>query len=265
MQQNKQQQGLEEMAMKQFKLKKLIAALQAGAMTTLVCISLPAYASDTELYKAPRSSETTIMFMMDVSGSMNDDNRLSNLKSGMIKLLQGDTNLEPLPDKLVVGLSEFSGGGNTSSGTGRIKIEARPLGEETALNGYRAIYQTVQTFTQSATRINTESTSRTENNKTRTQKGIRVCDDWSNRRQECDDWDSPYPTSENLDGWSVSTSPTDSWSSTNSGAWSLRGAETPTSDLSPKECIEWNINEDSSISSGTTVNCKTWVVTQKKN
>lgn len=264
MRQNKQQQGLEEMAMKQFKLKKLIAALQAGAMTTLVCISLPAYASDTELYKAPRSSETTIMFMMDVSGSMNDDNRLSNLKSGMIKLLQGDTNLEPLPDKLVVGLSEFSGGGNTSSGTGRIKIEARPLGEETALNGYRAIYQTVQTFTQSATRINTESTSRTENNKTRTQKGIRVCDDWSNRRQECDDWDSPYPTSENLDGWSVSTSPTDSWSSTNSGAWSLRGAETPTSDLSPKECIEWNINEDSSISSGTTVNCKTWVVTQKK-
>ena len=56
--------------MKQFKLKKLIAALQAGAMTTLVCISLPAYASDTELYKAPRSSETTIMFMIDVSGSM---------------------------------------------------------------------------------------------------------------------------------------------------------------------------------------------------
>ena len=64
MRQNKRQQGLEEMAMKQFKLKKLIAALQAGAMTTLVCISLPAYASDTELYKAPRSSETTIMFIM---------------------------------------------------------------------------------------------------------------------------------------------------------------------------------------------------------
>jgi len=73
MRQNKQQQGLEEMAMKQFKLKKLIAALQAGTMTTLVCISLPVYASDIELYKAPRSSETTIMFMLDVSGSMNPD------------------------------------------------------------------------------------------------------------------------------------------------------------------------------------------------
>lgn len=142
MRQNKQQQGLEEMAMKQFKLKKLIAALQAGAMTTLVCISLPAYASDTELYKAPRSSETTIMFMMDVSGSMNDDNRLSNLKSGMIKLLQGDTNLEPLPDKLVVGLSEFSGGGNTSSGTGRIKIEARPLGSSSEL-GIKQVYRII--------------------------------------------------------------------------------------------------------------------------
>ncbi|MEG2272845.1 MAG: PilC/PilY family type IV pilus protein [Acinetobacter sp.] len=135
--------------MKQFKLKKLIAALQAGAMTTLVCASLPSHASDTELYKAPQSSQTTLMFMLDVSGSMNDydgvgSSRLDRLKDGMTKLLQGDANTEALPDRLVTGLATFD------RYTGRIKLEAKPLGDETLILN-APVYREVQPKTGTAT------------------------------------------------------------------------------------------------------------------
>jgi type IV pilus assembly protein PilY1 len=56
--------------MKNMKLKKLVVACQAAAMTALTCSSVSTQASDTELYKAPQTSETTLMFMLDLSGSM---------------------------------------------------------------------------------------------------------------------------------------------------------------------------------------------------
>lgn len=241
MRQNKQQQGLEEMAMKQFKLKKLIAALQAGAMTTLVCISLPVYASDIELYKAPRSSETTIMFMLDVSGSMNPDsntyreNRIQSLKNGMTKLLQGDieSGVEPLPDKLVVGLSEF-GGTN-----GRIKLEARALGDATAL-GIKQIYKVVTPTTYTGSRTQTQELSR---QRLQTRTSTRTYSFW-------DGWSAWSAWS----GWSA----WGSWSN-----WSGGGV----SDGSPsvtkvrgtsvvQECVEWK----NPISA---TNCSTWVNSSK--
>lgn len=248
------------------KYKKWVVTIQSAIMTSLICSALPSHASDIELYKGPQTTQTTLMFMMDVSGSMStkDDGtttRLEHLKNGMKALLQGTASTEPLPDRLVVGLSEFSSI-NATGKLGRIKLEARPLGEETLLSGYRAIYQTTQTFTQSVSRINTESTSSTEN-KTRTQNGIRECGDWSNRRG-CQEWNTPNSTSGDLQGWSASTNPTNSWSTTGNGAWSLTGTSSSTSSVSPKECIEWNTDETSIISSGTTVNCKTWEVTTKK-
>lgn len=248
------------------KYKKLVVAIQSAMMTSLICSALPSHASDIELYKGPQATQTTLMFMMDVSGSMStkDDGtttRLQHLKNGMKALLQGTSNTEPLPDRLVVGLSEFSSI-NATGKLARIKLEARALGEEIALSGYRAIYQTTQTFTQPVRRVNTESTNSTEN-KTRTQNGIRECDDWSNRRG-CKGWDKPYSTSGNLEGWSASTNPTNSWSTIDNGTWSLTGTASPASGISPKECIEWNIDETSIISSGTAVNCKTWEVTTKK-
>lgn len=238
MRQNKQQQGLEEMAMKQFKLKKLIAALQAGAMTTLVCISLPVYASDIELYKAPRSSETTIMFMLDVSGSMNPDsntyreNRIQSLKNGMTKLLQGDieSGVEPLPDKLVVGLSEF-GGTN-----GRIKLEARALGDATAL-GIKQIYKVVTPTTYTGSRTQTQELSR-QRLQTRTST-YSFWDGWS-------DWS----------GWS-------GWSGW--GEWSEEAVSNGSPSVTKvrgtsvvQECVEWENPTNAS-----NINCSTWVDSSK--
>lgn len=129
-------------------------ACQSGVVTTLVCLSLPSasFASDTELYKAPQTSETTIMFMLDVSGSMGDSNsydgttqtRLQRLKSGLLKLLQGDANegVERLPDNLSTGLSDFAGT------TGRIRLEALPLNTTVTLNGNRQIYRQIEQLNQ---------------------------------------------------------------------------------------------------------------------
>jgi type IV pilus assembly protein PilY1 len=245
------------MAMKQFKLKKLIAALQAGTMTTLVCISLPVYASDIELYKAPRSSETTIMFMLDVSGSMNPDsntyreNRIQSLKNGMTKLLQGDieSGVEPLPDKLVVGLSEFGGA------SGRVKLEARALGEKTDLPGSRPLFQTQQTFTQSVQRSVDQKRTWSATPQTRKQNGT--------RKYECFlfiicDWGSVSNWGPTNGGWLptvINNSIGGSWVDQPKGNWTLIGSPQETSEVSnPQECITWN---DSGSS------CTKWETTLK--
>lgn len=243
MRQNKQQQGLEEMAMKQFKLKKLIAALQAGAMTTLVCISLPAYASDTELYKAPRSSETTIMFMIDVSGSMVEKDggtvkRIDSVKNGMIKLLQGNVaeGIEPLPDKLVAGLAEFSSP-NANGPFGRIKIEALPLGKQVAL-GNKQIYKVVTSTTYTGSRTQTQELSR-QRLQTRTRTRTYSWAGWS-------DWSG-------WSGWS-------GWSN-----WSEGGVSNGSPSVTKvrgtsvvQECVEWENPTNAS-----NINCSTWVDSSK--
>src|SRR5690606_8123056 len=44
----------------------------AAAITSLVCVSIPAFAADLEIYVPGNSSQgaTTIMFLLDISGSM---------------------------------------------------------------------------------------------------------------------------------------------------------------------------------------------------
>lgn len=231
------------------KYKKIVVAIQTAFITSLVCSALPSYASDTELYKAPQSSVTTIMFMMDVSGSMDGENRLTNLKSGMTKLLQGDASqgIEPLPDKLVVGLSDFSSP-NTNGPFGRIRLEARALGETSTLPGNRPIFQTTQTFTQPASRTITE-TKTSNTTQTRKQNGTRRCLNswWLGCLQwgTVNNWD---PSDDS--GWSPSPNTnTGTWSA-NSPDWSLSGNPTATSGITnPKECITWN---------ETNYNCTQW-------
>lgn len=239
------------------KYKKIAVAIQTAFITSLVCSALPSYASDTELYKAPQSSVTTIMFMMDVSGSMDGENRLTNLKSGMTKLLQGDASqgIEPLPDKLVVGLSDFSSP-NTNGPFGRIRLEARALGETSTLPGSRPIFQTTQTFTQPASRTITQSSVITSI-QTRTQTGTRNCT-WS-VLGSCLSWG-------NVNSWRPSD-PNADWSlaSTSGGGWSnntplpdfgLTGTPTATSSvINARECITWN--------NSSPYDCTQWVNTTK--
>ncbi|MCJ0829124.1 pilus assembly protein PilY [Acinetobacter sp. NIPH1876] len=203
--------------MKIMKLKKLVVACQAAAMTIVTSVAVSTQASDVELYKAPQTSETTLMFMLDVSGSMSRyfnsqsgygcdlpsgatdfgrdfavesavtgvtpyrrqwckgdysgsikyPDRITRLKDGMLKLLQGDTDTTRLPDNLAVGLSEF-GGIN-----GRIKLEARPLSDNVDI-GNGQLYRTVETIQwiddRTRTRTRTKDTSQTLAQKgTRTQ------------------------------------------------------------------------------------------------
>ncbi|WP_278362714.1 vWA domain-containing protein [Acinetobacter schindleri] len=136
------------------KYKKITVIMHTAIMTSLICSALPSNASDIELYKAPQASETTLMFMLDVSGSMNpgsnnyNENRLKSLKDGMTTLLQGDSiqGIAPLPDELVVGLATFN------DKTGRIKLEAKALGDPTPLAGNRPVYKTTINYKQDISR-----------------------------------------------------------------------------------------------------------------
>ncbi|MFW2151988.1 PilC/PilY family type IV pilus protein [Acinetobacter gyllenbergii] len=231
--------------MKMMKLKKLVVACQAAAITMVTSVAVSTQASDVELYKAPQTSETTLMFMLDVSGSMNPnsnsygENRLKSLKDGMTTLLQGDSSkgIAPLEDKLIVGLSTFN------ASTGRIKLEAKPLGEPVQLAGNREVFRTVQQVTQLAQRTR----SRTKTDLT-WQERIRVqtrscsflgCGNWSS-------WSNPNWSNQSSNG---------SWSSWFESNWSLIGNETAGSPIA-QECVDWNANY--------TCKANGWVATTKQ-
>lgn len=256
------------------KYKKIVVAIQTAFITSLVCSALPSYASDTELYKAPQTSETTIMFMLDVSGSMNPnsnnyrENRIQSLKNGMIKLLQGDANTDALPDKLVVGLSEFAGS------NGRIKLEARALGDKTYIPNaqvFREIQPKIGNAEQSYIKITVAGQYRDKSSGrwstlSPTQYSYsdgnistsNLQDNGAKQFEECIEWNSDNTCKDN--GWisttkrandfgTVTSNTTNtnyaySWASTNDGS----GVPIPNSSTYPattSECIEqywWGCN-----------------------
>ena len=65
------------------KLKKMKVSAVAAAITTLICNSVPSYASDAEIYVVPANKvgATTLMMMLDISGSMNACDQPSNVSS----------------------------------------------------------------------------------------------------------------------------------------------------------------------------------------
>ncbi|WP_180138050.1 pilus assembly protein [Acinetobacter sp. YH12043] len=233
------------------KYKKITVAVHTAIMTSLICSALPSFASDTELYKAPQSSETTIMFMVDLSGSMlycdNSNgtvntnsgcspNRVDKLKEGMIKLLQGSVSdgIEPLPDKLVVGLSDFSSP-NRNGPFGRITIEAKPLGTTTSL-GNKEIYRVKTPTTYMGTRTQTQTVYR-QHTRSRTKTLSSRYGSWSN----WGDWS----------GWSA-------WSGWTRDGNISDGAITLTKQRSDssvvEECVDWEVS---------TIACKSWVQSTK--
>lgn len=237
------------------KYKKIVVAIETGVITSLICSALPSYASDIELYKAPKSSETTLMFMLDVSGSMKPDinnygeNRLQSLKDGMTALLQGDSSkgISPLPDNLVVGLSSFN------DTTGRIKLEAKALGDPSPLVGQRQVYKTVINYSQSITRTAT-TTIVTSENQERKQTIKSKCSFWllvciGGYEPDGTNW-SPSDDSRWTDKGSSSPS-----SSTSSSGWMNVGAAQANGNVVAQECTDWN--------NDATYTCKTWVASTK--
>lgn len=104
----------------------------AAAITSLICASAPSFAADLEIYKIPEDSvgTTTLVFMLDVSGSMSSGydgqsyHRLDRLRAGMRDVLYGTPTTEPLADKIIIGLADFD------RYNGRVRVAAKPLGEE---------------------------------------------------------------------------------------------------------------------------------------
>ena len=111
-------------------VNKLKAFAASALLTGGICIATaPTFASDIEMYKVPEVSigETTLLFMLDTSGSMGsrDDGvhtRLEYLKQGMKDVLYGSVNNEPLDGTIRIGLATFT------NNKGVIKKAANALG-----------------------------------------------------------------------------------------------------------------------------------------
>lgn len=220
--------------MKNINLKKLVVACQAATFTLVTSVAVTTQASDIELYKAPQTSQTTLMFMLDVSGSM-AGSRIRDLKKGMTTLLQGDSSagIAPLDDKLVVGLSTFS------EATGRIKLEAKPLGDPVQLAGNREVFRTVQQVEQQAQRTKTRTKTDEEWQERVRVRTWSIWEGWS-------DWSNP--------GWTNKT-PDPIWSAWSEPSWTLTGSEVVKSTIA-QECVDWESN----------YKCKAngWVATTKQ-
>ncbi len=237
-------------------IAKIKVASHSGLVTALVCLAQPtsSFASDTELYRPPQDKDMTLMFMLDVSGSMKPDsnsygeNRIQSLKDGMIKLLQGDASdgTQPLPDKLVTGLSEFSGT------TGRIKLEAKPLNTLYPLAGNRQVFRTTINYQQNVTRTVINSTSSTdtqERNQTANSKCIRsffICLEYG--------VNGSYSPSAAETGW-VNKGSSSSPTSSSNPSWNNVGSPVQQGSTISQECTVWNA--DNTI-------CNNWVTSSKQ-
>lgn len=236
------------------KYKKITVIMHTAIMTSLICSALPSNASDIELYKAPQASETTLMFMLDVSGSMNpgsnnyNENRLKSLKDGMTTLLQGDSiqGIAPLPDELVVGLATFN------DKTGRMKLEAKALGAPSPLAGQRQVYKTVINYSQNITKTK-NTTIITNENQERKQTINSKCSFWLivcfGYEPNGTNW-SPSDAS----GWS-NTAPSSNTIPSSPNDWINVGTAQQQGNTIAQECIEWN--------SDASYTCKTWIATTK--
>ena len=118
-------------------LNQFKVSIVAASITTLICASVPTLAADLEIYKIPEDSTgtATLLLMLDSSGSMawnmgntntasEGNSRLDILKKGLREVLGGTPTSPPVEDKIVIGLSDFSGD------TGRILLPAKALGDE---------------------------------------------------------------------------------------------------------------------------------------
>lgn len=147
--------------MQKISLKKLTTAI--SSIMAMITASIPTYATDTEIYQAPKKGNVTLMLVLDVSGSMHQcdtdtrtipggarvlwstcqhngqtlDSRFSLVKKAMQDLLRGNPtkNIDALDDDKIIGLATLGAGGYT----GEVLIPAKPLGSKTDQNSHRYV------------------------------------------------------------------------------------------------------------------------------
>ena len=113
---------------------KVLAASVAAVSTALITTSVT-QASDIEIYQDAKSGDITLMFMLDVSGSMTGNSsydgtgqtRIARLKTAMDDLLNGNASkgITKLADDKIIGLSTLGSPTNTESGA--VLVPARRL------------------------------------------------------------------------------------------------------------------------------------------
>lgn len=111
---------------------KVLVASMAAFSTGLVTTSV-SQASDIDIYQDAKSGDITLMFMLDVSGSMTGSGsydgtgitRIARLKTAMDNLLNGTATIDKLGDDKIIGLSTLGSPSNTESGA--VLVPARRL------------------------------------------------------------------------------------------------------------------------------------------
>lgn len=113
--------------------KVLVASITA--LSTVLVTTSVTQASDIEIYQDAKSGDVTLMFMLDVSGSMTGSGsydgtgqyRITRLKTAMNDLLNGNASkgITKLADDKIIGLSTLGSPTNTESGA--VLVPARRL------------------------------------------------------------------------------------------------------------------------------------------
>ncbi|TQR63471.1 PilC/PilY family type IV pilus protein [Acinetobacter sp. RF14B] len=115
--------------------KVLVASITT--LSTVVITTSVTQASDIDIYQDAKSGDVTLMFMLDVSGSMTGSGsydgtgqaRITRLKTAMNDLLNGNASkgITKLADDKIIGLSTLGSPKNTESGA--VLVPARRLNE----------------------------------------------------------------------------------------------------------------------------------------
>lgn len=113
--------------LKRFQPKLLAVCL--SALSTSLVLSSVAQASDIDIYQEAKSGDVSLMFLLDLSGSMETrdsgqtQTRIALVRSAMVDVLNGNTskNITKIADDKIIGLATFE------KNSGTIRIPARRL------------------------------------------------------------------------------------------------------------------------------------------
>jgi type IV pilus assembly protein PilY1 len=113
-------------------LKSVLAMSLSALMTSTLCVSTSSFASDIEIYQEAKSGDITLMFMLDISKSMDDKDggsttRIARVKDAMKDLLSGNATkkITKIDDDKIIGLSILGSYGYDESAS--ILVPARKL------------------------------------------------------------------------------------------------------------------------------------------
>ena len=119
--------------------RRKLLATSVAAVCSMIFTTSVSQASDIDIYQQAKSGQITLMFMLDISGSMGGNSgyidgestdRMTRLKTAMLDLLQGNTSkkIERLSDDKVIGLSTLGAKVNYNYyHAGAVLIPARRL------------------------------------------------------------------------------------------------------------------------------------------